>query len=333
MRTLLPPPDAVIDAVSGAPRAGSYRGHLPPTDLSAMGKSRLDRLGHEKRWVYFAVVSDDLLLAGAVVHLSYLTNCFVFAYERGRSGMTVDRSILAPPFACQIGDASGEGCSARVGFLGSSVRFAREVGSDAYDLRVRVRGLSIDARLSTAGAPPAIGVVASLPGGLCNATEKGTLLAVTGEATLGGEKRSLDGALGGYDYTHGYLARHTTWRWAFALGRAKSGERVGLNLVEGFVGEPECAVWIDGELFPLAEGRFDFDRKRPEDPWFVRTADGSVDLRFEPAGLHREEKNFGVVASHFVQPAGAFSGTVRAGGRELTLDRVLGVTEDQDVLW
>ena len=193
----------------------------------------------------------------------------------------------------------------------------------------------IDARLSTEGAPPPIGVVAGLgEKDLVNATEKGALLAVTGAAAIAGRGSSLDGGLGGYDYTHGYLARHTAWRWAFLLGRAESGERVGLNLVQGFVGEPECALWVDGELYPLAEGRFTFDPRRPTEPWQVRTADESVDLRFEPGGIHQEHKNLGVITSRFIQPVGCFSGTIRVPGRApLVLSRALGVVEDQDVLW
>jgi hypothetical protein len=104
-----------------------------------------------------------------------------------------------------------------------------------------------------------------------------------------------------------------------------------MNLVEGFVGEAECALWIDGALFPLAEGRFDFDAARPLQPWKVKTADGGADLRFEPGGIHEEHKNFGVIASRFVQPVGSFSGTIAVEGRgPIELDQVLGVVEDQD---
>jgi hypothetical protein len=169
--------------------------------------------------------------------------------------------------------------------------------------------------------------------GLVNVTEKRALLPVSGELTVRGRRRRLDGALGGYDYTHGLLARRTMWRWAYALGRAKSGERVGFNLVQGFVGEPECTAWVDGEVFPMREGRFAFDRDEPLSEWRVSTADGAVDLRFKPGGMHSEQKNLGLVASRFVQPAGAYSGTLRVGAKELVLDGVLGVTEDQDVLW
>ncbi|HVY48825.1 MAG TPA: DUF2804 family protein, partial [Minicystis sp.] len=143
----------------------------------------------------------------------------------------------------------------------------------------------------------------------------------------------LGPAFAGYDHTHGLLARRTAWRWAFAMGRAKSGEKVAFNLVEGFVGEPECCVWIDDELHPVGEGRFLFDAKHPLEPWRVRTTCGAVDLRFSPGAMHAERKDFGLVRSHFVQPVGAYAGAIEVGGKKLELEGVLGVTEDQDVLW
>ncbi|MDQ3037367.1 MAG: DUF2804 domain-containing protein, partial [Myxococcota bacterium] len=152
-------------------------------------------------------------------------------------------------------------------------------------------------------------------------------------ALIAGRRVSLDAALGGYDLTHGLLARRTRWNWAFLMGRARGGEPIALNLVQGFVGEPECAVWIDGEPVPLAEGRFTFAQEAPERPWRVRTADGAVDLAFEPGGVHREHRDLRVARARFVQPVGTFSGTIDVGGRRLELERVPGVVEDQDVVW
>jgi hypothetical protein len=333
MRSLEPAPSTLLDD-RGQPRFGSYRGGLPTVDLGRMGRGGLYELTHRKRWIYVAIASEEVYLGVAAVHLGYLSTLFAFAFDRKAARVVVDRSLVAPPIGQIVADTAGEGCDVRVKSGASRISFRRARGASAYDLDVSVRDLSIRAQLESKGAPPPIGVVARIPGGVVNTTEKGALLDVRGEATLVGRRVTLDGALGGYDYTQGLLARRTSWRWAFALGRAKTGERVGLNLVEGFVGEPECAAWIDGELHPLAVGRFTFDPKKPLAPWQVRTDDGGVDLRFEPAGLHAEHKNFGVIASRFVQPVGTFSGTLAVQGRSpLELDRVLGVTEDQDVLW
>jgi hypothetical protein len=337
VRALSSPPADVVDPGTGAPRFGSYRGPLPRVELGALAGGRLPRLRRlvrEKRWMYAAISADPLLLGIAVVDLGYLANAFAFVFDRRAGRMVADHTALGPGPVASVNELAGAGHHARFAFAGNEVAIQRGLASSTYGVRVRMRDLRVDAELDASAAPDGISVIAPIAGGVVNTTEKRALLAVRGEASVGGHTTSLEGGFGGYDYTHGLLARHTAWRWAFAQGRTTGGEPVALNLVEGFVGEAECALWLGGDLHPLAEGRFSFDARDPEAPWQVRTADGSVDLRFQPGGAHREEKNFGIVASRFLQPMGVFSGTVRIPGRApVELRDVLGVTEDQDVLW
>jgi hypothetical protein len=345
LRTLEPVPATALDPVTGAPRAGSYRGALERVDLSRAANGVRDaspfdvirgavrRTLREKRWVYMGMATGDVYVGVAVVRLGYAANAFVFAYDGKQRTMLADVSMIAPTMKCTVGDTSGEGCVARFRTGSNLVAIERAIGSSAYVIEVRTPEISVDARLDTAKAPPSVTAIADLADGRVNTTEKRTLLATTGEVRAGRERRSLDGALGGYDYTHGLLERRTRWRWGFALGRATSGERIAFNLVEGFVGESECAVWIDGEVHPVAEGRFAFDARKPLDPWNVRTADDAFDLRFVPGGMHADNTNLGVIRSRFVQPAGAYSGRIRAAGKTFELKDVLGVSEDQDVLW
>jgi hypothetical protein len=333
MRTLSPAPDAALDPVTGSPRVGSYRGALAHVDLRRVAGGALQRMAREKRWVYVGIATSDVYVGLAVVRLGYAANAFAFAYDSVGKRMIADVSLLAPPFRCEVGDTGGEGCVARLTSGRDRVAITRAIGSTTYVVDVQTRALQLEAELDCASAPPSVTAIAALSDHRVNTTEKRTLLSVTGALHAGGARRSLDGALGGYDYTHGLLERRTQWRWGFALGRAVSGEKIAFNLVEGFVGEPECALWIDDELHPLAEGRFEFDAERPLEPWRVRTADGGIDLRFAPGAMHADRTNFGFVKSRFVQPAGVYSGTIRAAGRELILKDVLGVSEDQDVLW
>jgi hypothetical protein len=339
----------VVDPGSGLPRFGSYRGSVPSVDLSPLSAQWADAHGsrfgvrkairramREKRWIYLAIASENEFVALAIARFGYAATCFGYVLDARAMRMETTASVLGPPTACQVSDGMMRGTLASFRFGGTDAEVSRRPGSPAYSVRATLGEIRIDATLDTTAAPPAM--TAIVPVGptrdaLVNVTEKRSLLAVKGELTVRGRRRSLDGALGGYDYTHGILARRTIWRWAYALGRAKTGERVAFNLVQGFVGEPECTAWVDGDVFPLREGRFAFDRAEPLSDWRVSTADGAVDLRFKPGGMHSERKNFGVIASNFVQPVGAYSGVVRAGGRELELDGALGVTEDQEVLW
>ncbi len=332
MRILAAPPASVLSTSTGALEEGAFRGPLPRVDLGP-GESPLFRLAHHKKWTYLAIATDELLIGVAIVDLGYVANAFAFAFEKGR-GMVIDRSAIGPPFAVRVSDDAEEGALARFALGGTRLCVERPVGSSAYDVDLRAKGIEVRARLDTLGAPPPVAVIAKLPGGCVNTTQKRALLPVTGTAILDGRTFRLDGGLAGIDYTHGFLARHTAWKWAFLLGRARSGEKVAINLVEGFVGEAECAVWVDDDLVPVGEGRFEFDAARPMDLWRVHTRCGAVDLAFEPGGVHAEEKNLGLVRSRFLQVAGTYRGTITLPGRApLVLDAALGVTEEQDVLW
>jgi hypothetical protein len=333
MRPLAPPPPAVADPITCAPHIGSFLGGLPPVDFAPLAPRALDRVLRQKRWIYFAIATDEALIALAVVRLGYLANAFAFVFDRAAHRMIAHRTALAPPFAIRVGDDPAHlDASARL--LGGRIRIERPRLTSAFLVQAELGEISLFARLDAASAPPAISVIAPVPGGGLAATEKRTLLAARGAALVSGRRIPLEGALAGYDYSNGLLPRRTVWRWGFALGRARSGERVALNLVEGMTGEAECALWIDGALLPLAEGRFSFDPAQPLAPWHVRTADGAVDLRFTPGGMHADHTNVGLVRARFIQPAGVYAGTVRTpDGRVLELDGILGVTEDQDVLW
>lgn len=330
MRTLGTPPTSVVGS-DGVIRFGSFRGSLPYVDLSPVGKPFPYRILHHKKWVYLALASSDLFVGMAVVDLGYATNAFGFVYDRD-GGMLVDRSTIGHFGSGAVSDSLLGGAIARFSVGKTRIELARrgdelEIdGAFGPDLEIRAR---IDARVTH----PALSVIGPIPSGVVNATEKHALLPVRGTLGVRGSRRSLDGAFAGWDYTHGYLARHTQWRWGYLLGHTKQGQRVGMNLVQGFLGETECAVWLDDELHPVGEGRFEFDAHSPLNPWRIRTTCGAVDLRFTPGGMHAEQKDFKLLRSKFVQPVGTYEGTITVGKTTATLERVLGVAEDQDVLW
>lgn len=333
MRELAPPPDVVVDPRTRELRAGSFRGGLPRVDFRALAPRTVDRLMRQKRWIYLAMASEEAFVAVAVVRLGYVANAFAYVYDRAAQRMLADRAAVAPPLVVDIGDTTGD-LRADARLPGGTIIVERPRGERALRVTAELREISVSARLDASAAPPAISAISPLAGGGVAVTEKRALLTATGEAVVAGRRISLDGGLAGYDYSNGLLPRRTRWHWAFALGRAQSGERIALNLVQGMAGEAECALWVEDELLPLGEGRFSFDLGRPLEPWQVQTEDGAVDLRFTPGGMHRDRTNLGLVRARFVQPTGSFTGTIRtADGRTLELVDVPGVTEDQDVLW
>jgi hypothetical protein len=332
-----PVPDSLLDP-AGVAAQGRFRGPLRVVDLRQRARRRpLDALRH-KRWMYVAVATREHLCTAAIVDAGYAANAFAFVAAR-QGGMLAEVSALSlPRLLARVGDRPEAGCDAWFRAPALRVDLTRPSEHDPYRLRVEAAELHVDVRLSPAEAPTPIAAVADLEhlGGGLNVTAKRVLMPVSGEVRVHGQPIELGAALGGFDYTQGYLPRHTVWKWAFLIGNATDGTRVGLNLVQGFNGQIECALWCGDELIPVAEGLFD-RHPDPRAPWRVRTACGTVDLQFDPFGVHSEYRNLLIVRSRFLQVMGSFSGHIRrsASGRgaDLVLDGVLGVTEDQDLLW
>ncbi|MHB8875952.1 MAG: DUF2804 domain-containing protein [Myxococcaceae bacterium] len=347
----LPGAPAGVADEAGAPRFGTYQGVIPEVDLKQLsGRWQLgqpQRALKHKRWLYCFMATPEVAAYFAVSDLTYTSNAFALVVDLRDNKVLVDRGFLGLPGPLvKVSDKPGEGLE--VSFLGPGGRLAasRPAGDARYHVAVDLmrllpypkRELSWKGELLAVGGPPALTVVAPVAeDGVVNVTQKWAGLLSFGKLEAAGRSFDLDGGVGGMDYTHGYLARHTAWRWAFACGRLADGTPLGLNLVEGFnEGDStanENALWLGRELFPLPRVHFDFNKADVLDEWKVRTSDGSVDLAFRPIGAHREERDLKLVKSHFVQPVGTWKGTVTVGGRKVAFSGVPGVTEDQDILW
>jgi hypothetical protein len=334
------PPPSVIDE-SGAPRFGKYLGPIGLVDLSGLRggwrRGALYRYTHRKKWLWFMIATPQVAVASAVVDASYAANGFLIAADLEKRTLRCDRGALGVPWiSVAVADRANEGADARFTWPGLNIRASRKPGTDVYVIRARVRDLSLDAELDAGGAPAPLTVVAPVTGGTVNVTQKLAQLPVRGTVRLGDRTYSLEGGFGGFDYTSGLLARHTAWRWAFATGRDADGGGVAFNLVTG-INDTDAAsenvVWVDGVAVPVGRVDFQFDAAATTSPWRIASDDGIVDLVFDPIGEHREDRDLGLVRSHFVQVIGTFKGTIDALGRSRRVSMLAGVTEDQDVIW
>ena len=331
MRVLGPAPSAFVDERTGQPNFGAYAGPMPRVELGAIGLR--DRIARRKRWVYGAITTNDVWISFAVVRTGYAATVFAFAYDLVGKRMLVDRTALGPTTAARVADdfhAQGEIAYFHFG----KPRVALSRRGPTLDLHLRLGELEVDASIDESAGPTAISAIARVgePGeGLVNATEKRALLGVKGRARCGARELTLDGGSAGYDYTHGLLPRRTSWRWGFGQGRSVGGEPFAFNVVQGFVGEAECAAFVGRDVVPLAEPTFQFDVDNPGKPW--RLKGPGIDLVFAPGAVHSQLTKLLVVRSRFVQPVGAFSGTLRVAGRDIQVAGLPGVVEDQDVLW
>ncbi len=332
----------MLDA-EGRPVLGAFSGPLPPVRLGAAHDGLRARTFRRKRWLFLSIQTEGWLFGMAVVHLGYIAKSFAYAFEGASRRIVATKTSLGPTAACRVSETWGPGSVASYRFGGLQTRLARAepTPSSRGELRASVSaaGLELAASVDLDCAPATLAVVVHPDGdpAVLNANEKRLLLPTRGVATVNGREVSLDGGFGAYDYTHGVLPRRTQWRWVSFAGRTVDGLALGLNLVEGFNGESECAAWLsDGrdELVPLGEAIVSYDRRNPRSSWSVKTRCGAVDLTLDVGDLHQETTNFKLVAASFTQATGHYSGTVTLPGRApLRLEGVLGVAEDQNTLW
>ncbi|MFO0678155.1 MAG: DUF2804 family protein [Polyangiaceae bacterium] len=339
MRVFEPVVDAVVES-DGTWRFGSYRGRIRDLTLPTKGRSAFARLVQRKHWHYFGFASPDAFVSVAVVKAGYFSTAFVHAFRSGPSKVARHAVAVASTGAAVMEGHTGPGSRVTFAGGGGRVSFVREPGSAETTIAatfgdLRLEGVAVE----TDVLPPvtAVARVGDARDDRVDVTEKhaalrGRFTFSEGTTTL----VSADDARVGRDMTVGYLPRRTRWTWCLAMGTTDRGDAFGMNLVQGFVGEGECALWVGDELVALEEGMFDADAEDAgaDVPFRIRSRDGAVDLAFAPFGSHREARNLAVLRSDFLQRAGTVSGAFTLpSGRMVEVREGTAIVERQDTTW
>lgn len=329
---LMPSPSSIVQ--DGIPALGRHAGRTGPVDWSELtgedARSWWWRLRHHKRWQYVGIGSEEVFIGVAIVDLGWACTAFAYVFDRVRGEIVANwRQDGLPDLQGGVSDHLLD--DADGWYRGPRARLSIQHGEDdTVTLSVRTPAMKVQAEMSLDNMAPALLAVGRIEGGGVHATQKTSALPVCGWLNVRGRRFDLAQAVASVDCSNGLLARDTDWRWASA-----HSVDVGFNLQQGYFGSKENALWLDGQLIALGEARFEFDPKQPMAPWKVTTDDGLVDLVFTPEGARQEDRNLGLVASHYVQPVGTFSGTVRAAKEAPArqVSRLLGVTEDHRSRW
>jgi hypothetical protein len=335
-----PAPDEAIDA-AGRPLLGIYRGTLRRVNLERWA-SPWQRALRFKRWQYVVVASEELIAGAAVASLGYVGLCFVVAWDRVRKLWYEGEALT--PLAAGI-RIHGDPGNSRLEYAGrrGCVSMATASGITRVTARVETATGPVEADWTIRSGPevvePLTCVTRLVPSGL-NVTHKAAGLPVEGTIRLSGTEHAIapDRAVALLDWTHGFPAYRTSWRWAMGAGRAPDGRAVGFNACAGYTdadaGLTENCVWCDGRLRRIGPVRFVVPRAATGEKWRIRSEDGSLDLAFEPEAVRAADENFLVVASRYRQPVGRFSGWLPVGpaGR-MEVWSITGVAEDHAARW
>ncbi|HET8869562.1 MAG TPA: DUF2804 domain-containing protein [Aquabacterium sp.] len=332
MMSLLPlPPVSLVE--SGQARHGRYAGlidRLDWSDLDALqAKSAWWRRCHHKRWQYVGIGCDEVFIGMAIVDVGWCQTAFAYVFDRRERKLLADWSADGLP-GVQGGVSDEPVMASRSWFRSFGASLSIQAVSEVLQVHVRAGGIEMQAQLSLPRTAPFLLAVGPIEQGLSHATQKSPALPVDGWLKVKGQRFSLRGAMGCLDSSNGLLARETAWRWACA-----QSPEVGFNLQDGYFGSNENALWLDGQLIPLARAHFEFQADQPMRPWRVWTDDGLLDLTFEPEGARQQNRNLLIAASYYIQPIGTFHGWVKAESKAAprAVDRLVGVTEDHRSRW
>lgn len=326
MQDLAPPPATLLDA-TGAPQKGAYAGRIASAEFKGA------RLGgwRKKAWRYAGVFRDDLAIGAAIADLGYLGLTFVYVAEGGRFYECAWKSPAAA--GMRVGAADGTSVALAPG---RTVTLAT-TRTGGVTVSLALPGIRAD--LDIEGGTTPLTVVSDVGGvtGRTGMTVKSAGLLTRGTLCVQGRSYTLDDARACLDFTQALFPRRTVWSWATAGGIAADGRPVGFNLARGVHDDAhgrfsENALWLDGT--PAALPAVTFTAAPGATPWTIRSADGAVDLSFQPRGERAEDVNFLILSSRYRQPFGSFTGRLRdARGREVRVEGLPGVTEDHAALW
>lgn len=302
------------------------------------------RWGRNKRWDYWAVQSEDLVLTLTFADIDYLGLVSVewIDLRTHRRGGRVVPSPLAR--GIEVPELSAHGrLTHRSRHLDATIAY----GPDATTLRAfwteaDGSGGSLEVEVAAPEGHESLNVVIPWSDDTFQFTSKHQGRPARGVATVEGRTVELGGAAGHawgiYDAGRGRWPYQTRWNWGGGAGDSTDGRRVAIQVggrwTEG-TGATENGVLVDGRLEKIGEElRWDYRWEAPMEPWRVRSADEALDVTLTPVHDRYGKTSVGVLHNEVHQVFGHWSGTVPDGeGGILTVDRILGFAEESLSRW
>jgi hypothetical protein len=303
---------------------------------------RANLSGHwprKKRWNFWNWIGPDCVFSVTLADVDYTSFCS-FALTDFRDGFERRGASYGRPGRVPL----PETVEASVAFRGGGLEYENRV--EGPDLEVRFRshasgGDEVAAHLLVR-RPPAeesLNVVVPWTPSRFQCNSKHAALPCEGEVRAGERRYRLDPrtAFGVQDWGRGIWPYRSFWNWGVATGFA-GDVRLGVNFGAKWTtgtGSNENGILWDGRLHKVMEDLvFEYDAAEWRKPWrVVAPHSGAIDLVLEPFAAHTPRLELGVLATGGVCAFGRWRGRVRAEGRELVVDGLLGWAEEFAHRW
>lgn len=320
------------------------RGRLNP-DAVGFARQPLFRAnlsGHwprKKRWNFWNWIAPDFVFSVTLADIDFASFC-AFTLTDFRDGTHWAGASYGLPGRFAL----PEQVEASVGFRASGIEYDNRIDGD--DLAVRFRGragdrtpIEADFAVHRPAGHESLNVVVPWTATRFQCNSKHAALPCEGEVRAGDRRYRFDPRTGFavQDWGRGIWPRRSFWNWGVATGWA-DGVLLGVNFGAKWTtgtGANENGILWNGRLHKVMEDlRWDYDPRAWRKPWrVVAERSGAIDLVLEPVAAHTPNLDVGILASGGVCAFGRWRGVVRADGRELAVDGLIGWAEEFAHRW
>lgn len=303
---------------------------------------RANLAGHwprKKRWNFWNWIGPECVFSVTLADIDLASFCAFsltdFRDGKQWSGVSLGRSGR---FALPEQVEASVGCQAR------GLEYENRIDGD--DLAVRFRGTAgggtpIVADFAVRRPPghESLNVVVPWTASRFQCNSKHAALPCDGEVRAGERRYVLDPrtAFAVQDWGRGIWPYRAYWNWGVATGYV-GDELLGVNFGAKWTtgtGANENGILWNGRLHKVMEDlHWEYDAAQWRKPWrVVAPHSRAIDLVLEPFVAHTPKLDLGVIATGGVCAFGRWRGVVRAEGRELAVDGLLGWAEEFAHRW
>ncbi|MGB8858609.1 MAG: DUF2804 domain-containing protein [Ilumatobacteraceae bacterium] len=305
------------------------------------------RWGRKKRWDYWAVITDQLVVSFVYADIDYagLANVWVMEHATGQqttAGMLqpLGRGIQLPAQVCTGEQAiSHKAITMHITETAGSTRLIASAPSGKGALH---GDIDIDISVAKPEGHESLNVLIPWSQRTFQFTSKQNTRPATGMVRVGSREWAIDGAhdaWGVQDLGRGIWPYSNRWNWASASGRGHDGRLVGLQFGGKWTvgtGATENALCIDGRLTKISqELEWSYDWSNPMAPWHVRTpGSDQVDATLTPTFDRYDVTDLKVLRMEVHQCFGTWAGRVVGDdGAPVSFEGIRGFAEEARNKW
>ena len=305
---------------------GIYSGTVeqPSTRLwDGNGSINSPRRTKRKSWIFIGAGDADIFIGFAIVDAGLLSKAFAYVYDL-KNNKLIEDGIDIP-----FGFPANFDPNLMSEWKLKNFCISTENGIMKASYSGKKFGLNLEVELNDNGLSFICPSKNTRP---FHYTHKNMLLKVKAQWNDEKSYHTREELYGAIDFSKGYPPRHTFWNWTSFMGKSEDGRAIGLNLVDGFNGNIENVLWIDGEHRILGKMLYDYQPPIATSKWEVNAADASLQLIMQPNGARKENINVLLMKSKFTQVYGPIEGFIRENDKLVKISG-FGVMEEHEALW